>query len=187
MAAARPGDAGRRLVVDRQAAAGSPLVVAHSAANAAGRASRAGPVVCYPSRTMRHGRVAAYRPMGGDCGRRAKWLYEQLRRHTSPGGVRPLAAYDEHGYGWVMFTGMLLLVLGTLNFIEGRRWPRSAISWARVVRIGRSRSPMVSVARRLSSAAPRTPMSSATRSGSASSHSAVSSTRFDTSGRLSGC
>jgi hypothetical protein len=25
----------------------------------------------------------------------------------------------EHGYGWVMFAGVLLLMLGTLNFIEG--------------------------------------------------------------------
>jgi len=26
---------------------------------------------------------------------------------------------DERGYGWVMFAGVLLLILGTLNFIEG--------------------------------------------------------------------
>jgi hypothetical protein len=26
---------------------------------------------------------------------------------------------DERGYGWVMFAGTLLLILGTLNFIEG--------------------------------------------------------------------
>ena len=30
------------------------------------------------------------------------------------------AAYDaERGYGWVVFAGVLLLILGTLNFIEG--------------------------------------------------------------------
>jgi hypothetical protein len=30
------------------------------------------------------------------------------------------AAYDEErGYGWVVFAGLLLLLLGTLNFIEG--------------------------------------------------------------------
>jgi hypothetical protein len=29
-------------------------------------------------------------------------------------------AYDEErGYGWVVFAGVLLLILGTLNFIEG--------------------------------------------------------------------
>ena len=26
---------------------------------------------------------------------------------------------DDRGYGWVMFAGVLLLILGTLNFIEG--------------------------------------------------------------------
>ena len=29
------------------------------------------------------------------------------------------AQYDEQGYGWVIFAGVLLLMLGTLNFIEG--------------------------------------------------------------------
>jgi hypothetical protein len=29
------------------------------------------------------------------------------------------AADDERGYGWVAFAGTLLLMLGTLNFIEG--------------------------------------------------------------------
>jgi hypothetical protein len=29
------------------------------------------------------------------------------------------AGDDERGYGWVMFAGVLLLILGTLNFIEG--------------------------------------------------------------------
>ena len=28
-------------------------------------------------------------------------------------------AYAERGYGWVAFAGTLLLILGTLNFIEG--------------------------------------------------------------------
>jgi hypothetical protein len=43
----------------------------------------------------------------------------------SPGQTReysPQAAYDDgsdHGYGWVIFAGVMLLVLGTLNFIEG--------------------------------------------------------------------
>jgi hypothetical protein len=32
---------------------------------------------------------------------------------------RGYAGYDERGYGWVMFAGILLLMLGTLNFIEG--------------------------------------------------------------------
>ncbi|MGH2885989.1 MAG: DUF7144 family membrane protein [Solirubrobacteraceae bacterium] len=27
--------------------------------------------------------------------------------------------YDDRGYGWVVFAGTLLLMLGTLNFIEG--------------------------------------------------------------------
>lgn len=26
---------------------------------------------------------------------------------------------DERGYGWIVFAGVLLLILGTLNFIEG--------------------------------------------------------------------
>jgi len=26
---------------------------------------------------------------------------------------------EERGYGWIMFAGVLLLILGTLNFIEG--------------------------------------------------------------------
>ena len=28
-------------------------------------------------------------------------------------------AYEERGYGWVVFAGVLLLMVGTLNFIEG--------------------------------------------------------------------
>jgi hypothetical protein len=28
-------------------------------------------------------------------------------------------AEDDQGYGWVMFAGVLLMLLGTLNFIEG--------------------------------------------------------------------
>jgi hypothetical protein len=28
---------------------------------------------------------------------------------------------EERGYGWVVFAGVLLLILGTLNFIEGLR------------------------------------------------------------------
>jgi hypothetical protein len=29
------------------------------------------------------------------------------------------AGDEERGYGWVLFAGTLLLMLGTLNFIEG--------------------------------------------------------------------
>jgi len=41
---------------------------------------------------------------------------------TSGNGVQPagdLYVDDERGYGWVVFAGVLLLILGTLNFIEG--------------------------------------------------------------------
>ena len=34
-------------------------------------------------------------------------------------GYGDYAVEDERGYGWVAFAGMLLLILGTLNFIEG--------------------------------------------------------------------
>ena len=34
-------------------------------------------------------------------------------------GSGAYAADDERGYGWVVFAGVLLLLLGTLNFIEG--------------------------------------------------------------------
>ena len=34
-------------------------------------------------------------------------------------GYDAYAADDERGYGWVVFAGTLLLMLGTLNFIEG--------------------------------------------------------------------
>ena len=39
-----------------------------------------------------------------------------------PGAQTSSGAYtgdDDRGYGWVMFAGVLLLMLGTLNFIEG--------------------------------------------------------------------
>ena len=36
-----------------------------------------------------------------------------------PAGYDRYADDDERGYGWVMFAGVLLLMLGTLNFIEG--------------------------------------------------------------------
>jgi hypothetical protein len=45
--------------------------------------------------------------------------------HTAPQTQVPAAydgyatAEDERGYGWVVFAGVLLLMLGTLNFIEG--------------------------------------------------------------------
>ncbi len=42
---------------------------------------------------------------------------------TPPGQARVdydgYATEDERGYGWVVFAGTLLLMLGTLNFIEG--------------------------------------------------------------------
>ena len=42
----------------------------------------------------------------------------------TPQSTRAPAGYegyvdDDRGYGWVMFAGVLLLILGTLNFIEG--------------------------------------------------------------------
>ena len=37
----------------------------------------------------------------------------------APAGYDSYAADDDRGYGWVMFAGVLLLMLGTLNFIEG--------------------------------------------------------------------
>jgi hypothetical protein len=38
-----------------------------------------------------------------------------------PGAAAAYDPYldDERGYGWVMFAGVLLLVVGTINFIEG--------------------------------------------------------------------
>ena len=36
-----------------------------------------------------------------------------------PAGYDRCAEDDERGYGWVGFAGVLLLILGTLNFIEG--------------------------------------------------------------------
>lgn len=32
---------------------------------------------------------------------------------------RPFGPVDDHGYGWVAFAGTLLLIVGSLNFIEG--------------------------------------------------------------------
>jgi hypothetical protein len=40
-------------------------------------------------------------------------------RTQAPAGYDRYAADDERGYGWVAFAGVLLLMLGTLNFIEG--------------------------------------------------------------------
>jgi hypothetical protein len=38
----------------------------------------------------------------------------------APASTNPYALADEErGYGWVTFAGVLLLILGTLNFIEG--------------------------------------------------------------------
>ncbi len=36
-----------------------------------------------------------------------------------PAGYDAYAEDDERGYGWVMFAGVLLLLLGTINFIVG--------------------------------------------------------------------
>jgi hypothetical protein len=36
-----------------------------------------------------------------------------------PGDYDRYTADDERGYGWVAFAGTLLLILGTLNFVEG--------------------------------------------------------------------
>ena len=43
---------------------------------------------------------------------------------ATPQATRGSAAYEgytdqDHGYGWVAFAGVLLLMVGTLNFIEG--------------------------------------------------------------------
>jgi hypothetical protein len=43
---------------------------------------------------------------------------------ATPQGTTPDAGYEryddsERGYGWVAFAGVLLLVVGTINFIEG--------------------------------------------------------------------
>ena len=44
----------------------------------------------------------------------------QATPHTSGLAAQERHEYDEErGYGWVAFAGVLLLVLGTLNFIEG--------------------------------------------------------------------
>ena len=47
----------------------------------------------------------------------------EARIEASPNGMPASRdAYpvdDDRGYGWVMFAGVLLLMLGTLNFIEG--------------------------------------------------------------------
>ena len=47
----------------------------------------------------------------------------EARVKASPNGMPASRdAYpvdDDRGYGWVMFAGVLLLMLGTLNFIEG--------------------------------------------------------------------
>ena len=46
-----------------------------------------------------------------------------MSAHATPPRTSAAAGYEsfeeERGYGWVMFAGVLLLVLGTLNFIEG--------------------------------------------------------------------
>ena len=44
--------------------------------------------------------------------------------HATPQGSGTAAGYEryqdpERGYGWVAFAGVLLLVVGTINFIEG--------------------------------------------------------------------
>ena len=67
-----------------------------------------------------------------------------------------------------------------------RAYPPSAASAARRARIGANRSLTASVVSRLSAAAPPSPISSATETGSRSAHSAASSTSDETSGRAAG-
>jgi hypothetical protein len=46
----------------------------------------------------------------------------QSTAQTGGGEFSAQAAYDDdsdRGYGWIIFAGVMLLVLGTLNFIEG--------------------------------------------------------------------
>jgi hypothetical protein len=40
-------------------------------------------------------------------------------RVSSSAGYADYGAEDDRGYGWVVFAGVLLLILGTLNTIEG--------------------------------------------------------------------
>jgi hypothetical protein len=40
-------------------------------------------------------------------------------QHDRYAADRAYAEDDDHGYGWVAFAGTLLLIVGTLNFIEG--------------------------------------------------------------------
>lgn len=51
------------------------------------------------------------------------WRSGMAVQSTSPVsgsvGYRDYAQDDERGYGWVAFAGVLLMILGTLNFIEG--------------------------------------------------------------------
>ena len=49
--------------------------------------------------------------------RRAQWLSNQPQHRSQR--TTTATRDDERGYGWVMFAGVLLLMLGTLNFIEG--------------------------------------------------------------------
>ena len=47
-----------------------------------------------------------------------------MSAQATPQGTMPDAGYEqyddaERGYGWVAFAGVLLLVVGTINFIEG--------------------------------------------------------------------
>ncbi len=44
---------------------------------------------------------------------------QPISRTQYPEDYDRYAADDERGYGWVMFAATLLLILGTLNFIEG--------------------------------------------------------------------
>jgi hypothetical protein len=43
----------------------------------------------------------------------------QSALQQAPAGYDRYAEDDDRGYGWVAFAGVLLLMLGTLNFIEG--------------------------------------------------------------------
>jgi len=62
--------------------------------------------------TTGRARPAKKLPTGGHL-----WPYTQALRPTAR-DYDAIAA-DDRGYGWVTFAGVLLLILGSINFIEG--------------------------------------------------------------------
>jgi len=44
---------------------------------------------------------------------------QQAEHDRVPAEQTPYAVDEEHGYGWVAFAGVLLLMVGGINFIEG--------------------------------------------------------------------